>query len=262
MPIHAEEDCAVGAIYSVLERRREPGWNFGHNPGRPNAGLVLILEGQMRLEQGGTRTSHGPDSVIYLRKGLCYQIAVEGTGMLHFLVVNFELLLGGFPLEPDNAVALAGESARRARSWCVQMAACFETQEPLHRLRARALFQQVLYEIAHARSRNHAPDHPRVEAALNYLRRYYGAEIGVPDVARHAGVSRRALELRFRKALNVTVLEALQRTRLKRVCVLLAESNQSVTAIAAACGFSSKSYLGKVFRRTYRTTMTAYRAGR
>lgn len=101
-----------------------------------------------------------------------------------------------------------------------------------------------------------------VTRALEFIWLNAQNPVGVPDVARHAGVSRRALELRFRKALNVTVLEALQRTRLKRVCVLLAESNQSVTAIAAACGFSSKSYLGKVFRRTYRTTMTAYRAGR
>lgn len=249
MPIHAEEDCAVGAIYSVLERRREPGWNFGHNPGRPNAGLVLILEGQMRLEQGGTRTSHGPDSVIYLQKGLCYQIAVEGTGMLHFLVVNFELLLGGFPLEPDNAVALAGESARRARSWCVQMAACFETQEPLHRLRARALFQQVLYEIAHARSRNHAPDHPRVEAALNYLRRYYGAEIGVPDVARAVGLSVTHLRRLFVEQLNVPPHAYLQRLRMERAKMLLQGGLHSVTEVAALCGFSSVYAFSRAFKQ-------------
>ena len=86
--------------------------------------------------------------------------------------------------------------------------------------------------------------------------------IGVPDIVKHAGVSRRLLELRFRKALDCTLQEELQRTRLKRVKTLLAETNLSVTAIAKACGFTSKSYLGKVFRRTFRTTMTRYRADR
>ena len=86
--------------------------------------------------------------------------------------------------------------------------------------------------------------------------------IGVPEIVRQAGVSRRLLELRFRKALNGTIQEELQRTRLKRVRTLLAETNLSVTAIAKACGFTGKSYLGKVFRRTFGTTMTKYRAGR
>lgn len=86
--------------------------------------------------------------------------------------------------------------------------------------------------------------------------------IGVPDVVRYAGVSRRQLELRFRKALDGTIQRELQRTRLKRVKTLLAETNLSVTAIAKACGFTSKSYLGKVFRSAFGTTMTVYRAGR
>jgi len=35
-----------------------------------------------------------------------------------------------------------------------------------------------------------------------------------------------------------------------------------VRAIANACGFTSASYLGKVFRRTFGMTMTQYRARR
>jgi len=86
--------------------------------------------------------------------------------------------------------------------------------------------------------------------------------IGVPDIVAHAGVSRRLLELRFRKALNGTIQEELQRTRLKRAKTLLAETNLSVTAVAKACGFTSKSYLGKVFRRAFHMTMTKYRVSR
>lgn len=86
--------------------------------------------------------------------------------------------------------------------------------------------------------------------------------IGVPDVVRQSGVSRRLLEMRFRKALRGTIQGELQRTRLKRVKALLSETNQSVTAIAKACGFTSKSYLGRVFRRAFGQTMTQYREGR
>ena len=105
----------------------------------------------------------------------------------------------------------------------------------------------------------HIPDQLVVQA-LEFIWLNSQNPICVPDIVKHAGVSRRLLELRFRKALNGTIQEELQRARLKRVKTMLAETNLSVTAIAKACGFTSKSYLGKVFRRTYRTTMTRYRA--
>lgn len=103
---------------------------------------------------------------------------------------------------------------------------------------------------------------PVVAAALEFIWLNAQNPIGVPDVVSHTGVSRRLLELRFRRALSGTIQEELQRTRLKRVRALLAESNLSVTAIAKAAGFTSKSYLGKVFRRVYHTTMTRYRSAR
>ncbi len=103
---------------------------------------------------------------------------------------------------------------------------------------------------------------PLVVQALEFIWLNSQNPICVPDIVKHTGVSRRLLELRFRKALNGTLQEELQRTRLKRVKTMLAETNLSVTVIAKACGFTSKSYLGKVFRRTFQTTMTRYRVDR
>ena len=105
-------------------------------------------------------------------------------------------------------------------------------------------------------------DDPVVARALEFIWLNAQNPIGVPEIVKHAGVSRRLLEMRFRKALSHTIQEELQRTRLKRVTTLLAETNLSVTAIAKACGFTSKSYLGRVFHRTFHTTMTRYRSDR
>ena len=101
-----------------------------------------------------------------------------------------------------------------------------------------------------------------VARALEFIWLNAQNPIGVPEIVRHAGVSRRLLEMRFRKALARTIQEELQRTRLKRVTTLLAETNLSVSAIAKTCGFTSKSYLGRVFRHTFHTTMTRYRSDR
>jgi len=103
---------------------------------------------------------------------------------------------------------------------------------------------------------------PLVARALEFIWLNAQNPIGVPEIVSQSGVSRRLLEMRFRKALKATPLEELQRTRLKRVQSLLAETNLSVTLIAKQCGFADKSYLGKVFRRMFGTTMTKYRSGR
>jgi LacI family transcriptional regulator len=103
---------------------------------------------------------------------------------------------------------------------------------------------------------------PVVARALEYIWLNAQNPVGVPEIVQHSGVSRRSLEMRFRACVGVTLQDELQRTRLKRVRALLAETNHSVRAIAHACGFTSASYLGKVFRRTFGMTMTQYRAQR
>ena len=101
-----------------------------------------------------------------------------------------------------------------------------------------------------------------VSEALSFIWLNAQSPIGVPDIVRHVGVSRRLLEIRFRQVMKHTLQNELQRTRLKRVRILLAETNLSISAIAEACGFSNESYLGKVFRRAFHTTMSRYRASR
>ncbi len=101
-----------------------------------------------------------------------------------------------------------------------------------------------------------------VSEALSYIWLNAQSPVGVPDIVKHIGVSRRLLEQRFRKVMHRTLQEELQRTRLKRARILLTETNLSVTAVARACGFTSKSYLGKVFRREHQITMSQYRKTR
>ncbi|MDX9868656.1 MAG: XylR family transcriptional regulator [Kiritimatiellia bacterium] len=100
---------------------------------------------------------------------------------------------------------------------------------------------------------------PLVARALEFIWLNAQNPIGVPEIVAHANVSRRLLEIRFRKTLKVSIREELSRARLHRVKNLLSATNLSVTVIAKDCGFSSKSYLGKVFRRAFGVTATAYR---
>lgn len=100
---------------------------------------------------------------------------------------------------------------------------------------------------------------PQVARALEFIWLNAQNPIGVPEIVQHVGISRRLLEMRFKKILQTTIQNELQRTRLRCVKRLLVETNHSIAIIAESCGFTSISYLSKVFRGAFGVTMTAYR---
>lgn len=100
---------------------------------------------------------------------------------------------------------------------------------------------------------------PVVAKALRFIRTHAGAGLRVADVAQAAGASRRALEKRFRDALNRTVLDEIRQLRTDRIARLLVETNLSVARIAEDLGFDNAQHVARYFRKFKHTTPLAYR---
>ena len=90
---------------------------------------------------------------------------------------------------------------------------------------------------------------PAMAKALRYLRANHDKIIGVPDIVKASGASRRALEIRFRKLLNTTIHDELLRLRIEHAKHHLKEKKLSITDIAQTCGFSSVYYFSGAFKR-------------
>ena len=72
------------------------------------------------------------------------------------------------------------------------------------------------------------------------------------DLAAQLGISQRLLLLRFRQFENISVREAILRTRLEAVRQRLAENPRiRRDALAAACGFASANRLAHLFKERY-----------
>ena len=107
---------------------------------------------------------------------------------------------------------------------------------------------------------------PRMETArlkqmLGFIREHYAEDISPADIAASAGVCERECFRCFRQELGTTPLATLTDFRLRRAAELLRETDRSVSDIAAACGFATSSYFGKVFRRRMNLSPLAYRRG-
>ena len=104
-----------------------------------------------------------------------------------------------------------------------------------------------------------ATDDPFIAAALSYIRAHITEEVRVTAIATAAGVGRRELERRFRKALGCSVLDDIRSVRIQRVKELLAGTDLAMPAIARRSGFSSAERMAVVFRQIVGMTPKAYR---
>ncbi len=95
--------------------------------------------------------------------------------------------------------------------------------------------------------------------ALKYIRDHARRSIGVNDVARAAGLSRRALERRFRSEIGMSILDQIRKARTDQICRMLVETNLPVGQIAEALDFADVQHFARYFRASRDMSPLAYR---
>ena len=101
-----------------------------------------------------------------------------------------------------------------------------------------------------------------VDRALAFIDSNYLTPITARDVARHLGVSRRLIDLRFRQLQHATLLATITERRLAALCKMLKEETAPLRELIAACGFGSAVRAAHIFKARYGLSMSAYRLKR
>lgn len=100
-----------------------------------------------------------------------------------------------------------------------------------------------------------------VERAWLYARNHLAEPLGVPDLCRIAGMSRRAFEVAVRERMGTSPARELERLRQSLAERLLAETTLPVHAIGAACGYPEPAAFTAAFRRWTGQPPTSRRQG-
>lgn len=95
--------------------------------------------------------------------------------------------------------------------------------------------------------------------AVRYIRDHAGENFRIEDLLAEVPISRRAMEIGFRKHLGRTPREEIRRARIERAVCLLCDTDWPVTRIAAACGFDRPELLTRAFRKELKTTPSDFR---
>lgn len=98
-----------------------------------------------------------------------------------------------------------------------------------------------------------------VAQALSAIRDNYSQPLGVNEIAKRLGVSRRTLERRFRRWMPRSAEAELIKVRLERGKELLRDTNLPIARISERVGFRSHEYFSNTFRRKLGLTPNQYR---
>jgi LacI family transcriptional regulator len=104
-----------------------------------------------------------------------------------------------------------------------------------------------------------AVEDPHLAKALRFIRDRLQESPSVEAVAKAGGISRRALEKRFRDSLGRSVLDEIRRVRTDQIAQLLVETELPVAQIAERLGFADAQHIARYFRSAKAMSPLAYR---
>jgi LacI family transcriptional regulator len=107
-----------------------------------------------------------------------------------------------------------------------------------------------------------AVEDPRIAAALRFIRQHATEQIDVARVARETALSRSVLERRMKAFIGRSPGEEINRIRFAAVEKLLMETDLTLDAIAARCGFTHPQYMAEAFRKRTGITPGEFRRRR
>jgi LacI family transcriptional regulator len=101
---------------------------------------------------------------------------------------------------------------------------------------------------------------PGMAKVMRFIQNNFREPIGVPEILDSVPMARRSLERKFRQTFGLSVVDRIRQIRVNEARLLLAGTNDPITLIAERCGFSSYTYMGRVFQEETGMTPSDYRA--
>lgn len=184
----------------------------------------------------------------------CKDAGLSVPGQVAVIGVDNDRLLCDFADPPLSSIAPDHEEEGRIAA---------QTLDEMMRERPRKRPDRILITdkriVERESARQTTPATTLLRRATDYIVRNATKNIKTADVARHLGVSRSLLDLRFREANGKTTSTFIAETRLAEVKRRLRKTRQSIRGISRECGFANPNHLKNLFKRHFGMSMRDYR---
>ncbi len=230
---------------------------------------IQCLEGRGTLFLGDTSYTVTPGCGMLIPPG-CGHIYQSCGGSWY---VNFLCCGGALITEITRQLGLAAAGAyqlsrpERILQYEEEIAAIYRQNDMGCHLELSKLLYQLLTDLSQdirlSQAGQSAPQNKKLHQVICYIQEHYSENIGLPEIAASAGLSREYLCQIFKKHTGSTLLEHLTETRLSEAKVLLlAHPEKTIGEVARLCGFDSPSYFCYVFKKNEHMTPRQFAQGR
>lgn len=105
---------------------------------------------------------------------------------------------------------------------------------------------------------SHKSFSPMIRACVNFIDFHYAEDLSLHGLAEKLAVTEPHLSRTFKRETGFSLIEYLNRTRVKESLFLLQQNELSITNVALQCGFSSATYFDRVFKKVYKMSPREY----
>lgn len=102
-------------------------------------------------------------------------------------------------------------------------------------------------------------DMERVARILDYIRNHIDQPLPAAELAAHVGLSPWQLDQRLRAVVGLSLAQHVLRVRIDLACSQLRQTQQPISAVALACGYSDQAAFTRQFRKSVGLTPSVYR---
>ena len=243
------------------------------------AELFWLVSGRVELRVNGELRRMEAGSGCFINSGAMHAFSAAVAAPCRYRSVVFDpAVVGGMPgsvfdvkymrpLLEKGAPMIeipAGEAAVRfGRCVDVVFEAC-QSERPGYEFEVRAALSEMLLELWRRDGealtlRPAGVQEERIKRMLNWIGENLDGDIQLERIAAAGNVCPRVCQRLFQKYLRCRPGEYVQRARILRAAEAIAATDDPITEIATANGFSSPSYFTKQFRRYLGSAPREYR---
>ena len=234
--------------------------------------IVRVVRGELSLYLDNTEHLLCESEVAFIGSGVLHR-ATPRDCLYECVVFDLNQFVRNSPGRVGEYAlfVLAGEIENRPvsgeRELIVAVDALFGAllaAEPYHELRAYSAIAEILY-LLYRTGRVQKSEHKRsgrrqsMTLVLDWIENNYTEHVSLAELARVAGSNEKYLCRFFKEYTGNSPVDYVNRLRVERTCLYMAEGDKSITDAAMDCGFNDMSYFCKIFKRYKGLTPREYR---
>ncbi|MCM1055518.1 MAG: AraC family transcriptional regulator [Bacteroides sp.] len=241
--------------------------------------LVIVLEGQAINVVGEEQFPVEKGDVFVMGKGSSHGYLEARDFRICNIMFDFDYFLDAgydvkelegfhalFLIDPAasdsfrSRLKLSPEKFREMKKTVMAALEEYESDSPAKKSMLFAYFMQIVVTLS--RLYGTAPmqkETAGIAAAAAYMERHFGESITAEKLLDISHYSQRHFIRLFSECYKTSPHKYLQNIRMKHACMLLAQTDKSITEIAASCGFNDSNFFTRTFKNQMKMTPTVYR---